>query len=92
MSETRDGQRYYDTGDALVKNDPSEPNLLEKALYVIKSHEKTIKSLKVNNADLLEACKWTAKGEHHPACEARKGRQCNCYVGACRAAIAKAKK
>ncbi len=40
--------------------------------------------------DLLAACKWTAKGEHHPACKARKGHKCDCYVGASQAAVDKA--
>ena len=40
--------------------------------------------------ELLEAATWTSKGEHHPACKARKGHKCDCYVGACQAAIAAA--
>jgi hypothetical protein len=44
---------------------------------------------------LLEACIWTAKGEHHPACihnNPKRGdvNACNCYVGAAKAAIATA--
>ena len=39
--------------------------------------------------DLLAACEWTAKGEHHSACKAQKGHKCNCYVGASQAAIEK---
>jgi hypothetical protein len=46
--------------------------------------------------DLLEACKWASQSFHHPHCKTVKdrvdtGQNCNCHVGACKAAIAKAK-
>ena len=38
--------------------------------------------------DLLVACKWAARGEHHWACEHYKNpNKCDCYVGAAKAAI-----
>jgi hypothetical protein len=43
--------------------------------------------------ELLEACKWAAKSEHHPTCKFYKGGvQCDCHVFICQNAIAKAEK
>ena len=47
--------------------------------------------------NIEEAARWASKGEHHSACLTRKcvhgaydhGKQCSCYVGACRAALEK---
>ncbi len=42
--------------------------------------------------DLLAACEWAARSNHHPACLVAKAKSdhCTCHVGAARAAIAKA--
>ena len=41
--------------------------------------------------DLLKAAKWGASSNHHPNCKSRKtGMGCDCHVGACQRAIAKA--
>jgi hypothetical protein len=39
--------------------------------------------------ELLKACKWSARGEHHPACNVKRGGfNCDCYISACRKVIA----
>ena len=45
--------------------------------------------------DLLEACRHGAMSSHHPACSHGKqgdGNTCECHVGKCQQAIAKAEK
>lgn len=40
--------------------------------------------------ELVAACDWASRAEHHPACQSKKKGEdyCNCHVLACRKAVA----
>lgn len=44
--------------------------------------------------ELMNACEWASQGEHHSHCKFRTGKStnCDCYVGACQAAISEIRK
>lgn len=80
--------RYYDKG-VIRKNGVLIAKMITQMTH-IKGEVEANARLIAAAPELLEACKWTAGGEHHSACSIHRSIKCNCYVGVCQNAIAKA--
>ena len=67
---------------------PTQAERYEKELAEMKANARLIAAA----PELLAACEWTARGEHHSACIHHKNYlKCGCYVEAAKQAIKAAK-